>query len=222
MQAFPYFGGVIYQPMMPMLFQPDMLSTQRHTNQQADQYPIQHPWRQQSQHYSQQKSTSYQQNSQSSRASNQQGSRRQKVNERQEQQTSSDDSRIKNSVNKKSAPWMSSVFDSSEFKFQYQVPDRDINDVLLADRNKLVLLQQPTMLNSQLNQLYQELEKEDRTNVELNEDTTSSSSSCAIENPNQNKELRRRSKEYRRSMLYEENAPFPRPSTSAQSPHNDS
>jgi len=33
-QAFPYFGGVIYQPMMPMLFQPNVSSQQQFTNHQ--------------------------------------------------------------------------------------------------------------------------------------------------------------------------------------------
>jgi len=103
---------------------------------------------------------------------------------------------------------MNSIHDSSEFKYQYQVPSRGLSDVLESDRHKLALLQQPIMINNQLDQFYSELEMEERTDVELDEDT-SSSSSC---NGNfTKKELRRRSNEFRRTMLYEENAPFPRP-----------
>ena len=104
---------------------------------------------------------------------------------------------------------MNSIQNSSEFKYQYQVPCRGLNDVLEADRLKLALLQQPVMLNNQLDQFYSELEMEERADVELDEDTSSSSSGNG--HFNGKKELRRRSNEFRRTMLYEENAPFPRP-----------
>ena len=137
--------------------------------------------------------------------------------QQQQQQNTAGGSTAKNSVPKKTAPWMNSIQDSSEFKYQYQVPSRGLNDVLEADRHKLALLQQPVMLNNQLDQFYSELEMEERTDVELDEDT-SSSSSC--NGHFAKKELRRRSNEFRRTMLYEENAPFPRPDYKTSGQHS--
>lgn len=106
---------------------------------------------------------------------------------------------------------------SNELVYQYQIPGRNTTDVLEADRERLQALQQPVMLNHQLMQLYTEMEAEQRNGVDfaLEESENSTSSSNAEESNNRRRELRRRSAEFRRTMLYEENAPFPHPESSS-------
>lgn len=111
---------------------------------------------------------------------------------------------------------MEAVSVSNELVYKYQVPGRNTTDVLQADRERLQMLQQPVLLNRQLEQLYIEMEAEQRSGVELalEESENSTSSSNTEESNNRRRELRRRSAEFRRTMLYEENAPFPRPESS--------
>lgn len=112
---------------------------------------------------------------------------------------------------------MEAVSVSNELVYQYQVPGRNTTDVLEADRERLRVLQQPVLLNHQLMQLYTEMEAEQRNGVELalEDSENSTSSSNADESNNRRRELRRRSAEFRRTMLYEENAPFPHPESSS-------
>ena len=120
---------------------------------------------------------------------------------------------------------MNSASNSCELKYQYQLPVISLTDVLEADRKRLGLLQQPGLLNNQLNQLYSELEMEERTNVELSEGTMSSSSSNneAAGSLQHHQEMRRQKKDFRRTWLYDENAPFPQPTfTSTQPTETDS
>ena len=120
---------------------------------------------------------------------------------------------------KRIPPWMEAVSVSDELVYQYQVPGRNTTDVLEADRERLRVLQQPDLINSQLFQLYAEMEEEQDRGpewdglVELEEGDNSTSSSNAEETNSRRRELRRRSAEFRRTMLYEENAPFPHPQT---------
>lgn len=106
---------------------------------------------------------------------------------------------------------------SSELVYKYQLPGRNTTAVLEADREKLRTLQQPMLLNHQLFQLYTEMEQEHRSpkGLALDECETSTSSSSAEDTNLRRKELRRRSAEFRRTMLYEENAPFPQPAGSS-------
>ena len=106
---------------------------------------------------------------------------------------------------------------SNELVYQYQIPGRNSKDVLEADRERLRLLQQPVMLNHQLMQLYTEMEAEQRNGIDLAlEDSENSISSRDTDETNhRRRELRRRSNEFRRTMLYEENAPFPHPESSS-------
>lgn len=123
-------------------------------------------------------------------------------------------------VSKRTPPWMEAVSVSSELVYQYQMPDRNSTAVLEADREKLRTLQQPMLLNHQLFQLYTEMEQEHRKPKELpfDECETSTSSSSAEDTNLRRKELRRRSAEFRRTMLYEENAPFPQPAANHAQP----
>ena len=120
---------------------------------------------------------------------------------------------------KRIPPWMEAVSVSNELVYQYLVPGRNTTDVLEADRERLRVLQQPDLINSQLFQLYAEMEEEQDRGpewdglVELEEGDNSTSSSNAEETNSRRRELRRRSAEFRRTMLYEENAPFPHPQT---------
>lgn len=107
---------------------------------------------------------------------------------------------------------MEAVSVSNELVYKYQIPGRNTTDVLEADRERLRALQQPSMLNHQLMQLYTEMEAEQRSGAELTlEDSESTTSSITEDTNNRRRELRRRSAEFRRTMLYEENAPFPQP-----------
>ncbi|KAK4020172.1 period circadian protein [Daphnia magna] len=118
---------------------------------------------------------------------------------------------------KRIPPWMEAVSVSNELVYQYQVPGRNSTDVLEADRERLRVLQQPVMLNHQLMQLYTEMEAEQRNGIDLTlEDSENSFSSRDTDETNhRRRELRRRSNEFRRTMLYEENAPFPHPESSS-------
>ena len=122
---------------------------------------------------------------------------------------------------KKTPPWMESIAPTSEFVYQYRLPDRALTEVLQQDRQRLQMLQQPGMLNDQLLQLYTEMEAEQRIpaglGLELEEGETTTSSSSAEESSNSRRQLRRRVNEFRQTMLYEENAPFPKPSNSRHS-----
>ena len=112
---------------------------------------------------------------------------------------------------------MEAVSVSNELVYQYQIPGRNSTDVLEADRERLRSLQQPVMLNHQLMQLYTEMEAEQRNGIDLAlEDSENSISSRDTDETNhRRRELRRRSNEFRRTMLYEENAPFPHPESSS-------
>lgn len=121
---------------------------------------------------------------------------------------------------KRTPPWMESVTPCPELVYQYQVPGRNSSEVLEADRDRLRQLQQPALLNHQLDQLYSEMEAEqgDRMRDLAIDEGENSTSSSNMEDTNQKRrELRRRSAEFRRTMLYEENAPFPQPNTESSS-----
>jgi hypothetical protein len=112
---------------------------------------------------------------------------------------------------------MEAVSVSNELVYQYQIPGRNSTDVLEADRERLRLLQQPVMLNHQLMQLYTEMEAEQRNGIDLalDDSENSISSRDTDETNHRRRELRRRSNDFRRTMLYEENAPFPHPESSS-------
>ena len=111
-------------------------------------------------------------------------------------------------------PWMEAVSGSAEMAYQYQLPGRNTRDVLEADRERLSALQQPSLLNNQLFQLYTEMEAEQREGVNQAVEEGENSTGSSTDDTSRRGDLRRRSEEFRRTMLYEENAPFPRPSSS--------
>ena len=109
---------------------------------------------------------------------------------------------------------MTSIAPTDQFVYMYQVPGRALNDVLQGDRDRLGLLQQPGMLNDHLQQLYQEIEAEKRVvgdDLGLERDNESSPSTSSTDDLHSNRrQLRREVMEFRQTMLYEENAPFPK------------
>ena len=111
-------------------------------------------------------------------------------------------------------PWMEAVSGSPEMAYKYQLPGRNTHDVLEADRERLCSLQQPGLLNNQLFQLYTEMEAEQREGVNQAVEEGENSTGSSTDDTSRRVDLRRRSEEFRRTMLYEENAPFPRPASS--------
>ena len=105
---------------------------------------------------------------------------------------------------------MECVDSTAEFVYKYQMPGRNLSDILQGDREKLKELQQPGQLNDQLIRLYTEIEESQRGNgLQLEESDTTTSSSSADESNINRRLIRRRVIEFHNSVLYEENAPFP-------------
>ncbi|XP_046445918.1 period circadian protein-like isoform X1 [Daphnia pulex] len=162
-----------------------------------------------------QQNSSYRQQFREASASRQQGTEQYGSNQAQNQaQAPSNQQRP---TCKRIPPWMEAVSVSNELVYQYQIPGRNSTDVLEADRERLRLLQQPVMLNHQLMQLYTEMEAEQRNGIDLalDDSENSISSRDTDETNHRRRELRRRSNDFRRTMLYEENAPFPHPESSS-------
>lgn len=81
-------------------------------------------------------------------------------------------------IRKKDPPWLETVSLSSELIYRYQMAVKDIEDILEADLKSLKAIDQPMLVNDQLNQLHIEMELEGlSTKLTLDEGITSSSSS---------------------------------------------
>ncbi|XP_065578829.1 period circadian protein-like isoform X2 [Artemia franciscana] len=111
---------------------------------------------------------------------------------------------------RRTPPWMESVESTPDLVYRYQVPEGpSLEEILERDMAALQQMHQPTIVNDQLFALYREFEAEDsRIRLHLEEgDNTTSSGEEAIAS---HKRKARRRDDFRRSMIYEENA-FPRP-----------
>ncbi|XP_028035459.1 period circadian protein isoform X3 [Bombyx mandarina] len=105
-------------------------------------------------------------------------------------------------------PWMEQVCLTSELVYNYQIRTKTMEEVLSSDKQKISNLEQPSLVNEQLGQLYLDLQLEGvAARLTLEEGITSSSSS-GEETTTSSKRKREYSKLV---MIYEENAPFPPP-----------
>ncbi|XP_071052691.1 period circadian protein isoform X2 [Onthophagus taurus] len=112
-------------------------------------------------------------------------------------------------VRKRDPPWLEAVSITPELIYRYQIPMKEIGDILESDLNTLKEINQPMLVNDQLNQLYIEMELEGlSTKLTLEEGITSSSSS-GDENTHISKPKKKRRSYSSLMMIYEENAPFP-------------
>ncbi|XP_045784811.1 period circadian protein isoform X2 [Maniola jurtina] len=115
-------------------------------------------------------------------------------------------------------PWMEQVCVTSELIYKYQIVTKNIDEVLSSDKEKLKQLEQPSLVNEQLSQLYLDLQLEGvAARLTLEEGITSSSSS-GEESTAKSSKSRRRKREYSRLvMIYEEDAPLPPPDDTCSS-----
>ncbi|XP_063394437.1 period circadian protein [Cydia fagiglandana] len=117
---------------------------------------------------------------------------------------------------KKEPPWMEQVCVTSELIYKYQVVTKSLDEVLKSDKKKLVAVEQPSMVNEQLGQLYMDLQLEGvAARLTLEEGVTSSGSSGEeghkLSFNEQAKRARRKRKYSKLVMIYEEDAPLPPP-----------
>ncbi|XP_072934869.1 period circadian protein-like [Epargyreus clarus] len=119
-------------------------------------------------------------------------------------------------------PWMEQVCVTSELIYRYQVLTKSMEEVLNADKQRMKNVEQPTLVNEQLGQLYLDLQLEGvAARLTLEEGLTSSSSSeeeTAVKPPKSKYITRRRKREYSKLvMIYEEDAPLPPPDAGSSS-----
>ncbi|XP_063373235.1 period circadian protein [Cydia amplana] len=117
---------------------------------------------------------------------------------------------------KKEPPWMEQVCVTSELIYKYQVVTKSLDEVLISDKNKLAGLEQPSLVNEQLGQLYMDLQLEGvAARLTLEEGVTSSGSSSEdghhLPLNTLPKRARRKRKYSKLVMIYEEDAPLPPP-----------
>ncbi|XP_072931109.1 period circadian protein-like isoform X2 [Epargyreus clarus] len=119
-------------------------------------------------------------------------------------------------------PWMEQVCVTSELIYRYQVLTKSMEEVLNADKQRMKNVEQPTLVNEQLGQLYLDLQLEGvAARLTLEEGLTSSSSSgeeTAVKPPKSKYTTRRKKHEYSKLvMIYEEDAPLPPPDAGSSS-----
>ncbi|XP_063546374.1 period circadian protein [Cydia strobilella] len=117
---------------------------------------------------------------------------------------------------KKEPPWMEQVCVTSELIYKYQVVTKSLDEVLISDKKKLVGVEQPSMVNEQLGQLYMDLQLEGvAARLTLEEGIVSSGSSSEeghkLSINTLAKRARRKRKYSKLVMIYEEDAPLPPP-----------
>ncbi|XP_053623942.1 period circadian protein isoform X3 [Plodia interpunctella] len=107
-------------------------------------------------------------------------------------------------------PWVEQVCVTSELIYKYQILTKTMDEVLTADQQKINNLEQPTLVNEQLGQLYLDLQLEGvAARLTLEEGITSSSSSGEETVTSQTKTPRRKREYSKLVMIYEEDAPLP-------------
>ncbi|CAG4929811.1 unnamed protein product [Parnassius apollo] len=120
---------------------------------------------------------------------------------------------IKNSPRRKMVPpWMEHVCVTSELIYKYQILTKSMDEVLSGDKQKIKTLEQPSLVNEQLSQLYLDLQLEGvAARLTLEEGITSSSSSGEESIARASKGHRKKRQYSKLVMIYEENAPLPPP-----------
>ncbi|XP_035430455.2 period circadian protein isoform X32 [Spodoptera frugiperda] len=126
-------------------------------------------------------------------------------------------------------PWLEQVCVTSELVYKYQILTKSMEETLSSDKQKMKTLEQPSLVNEQLSQLYLDLQLEGAAaRLTLEEGITSSSSSgeetttvtkhasnrASTSGRSEGKRhtTSRRKREYSKLvMIYEEDAPLPPP-----------
>ncbi|XP_044268555.1 period circadian protein isoform X2 [Tribolium madens] len=119
-------------------------------------------------------------------------------------------------IRKRDPPWLEAVSITPDIIYKYQMTMKGLDDILEADLNALKKIEQPILVNDQLNQLYIEMELEGlSTKLTLEEGgITSSSSGDEISTNSSKPKKKKRSQSAVMMMFYEENAPLPSPNKS--------
>ncbi|CAK1588248.1 unnamed protein product [Parnassius mnemosyne] len=125
---------------------------------------------------------------------------------------------LKNSaIRKMEPPWMEHVCVTSELIYKYQILTKSMDEVLSGDKHKIKTLEQPSLVNEQLSQLYLDLQLEGvAARLTLEEGITSSSSSGEESIARASKGHRKKREYSKLMMIYEENAPLPPPDTPSE------
>ncbi|XP_013147230.1 PREDICTED: period circadian protein isoform X3 [Papilio polytes] len=118
----------------------------------------------------------------------------------------------KGPLRKMQPPWMEHVCVTSELIYKYQIQTKSREEVLLSDKLKLKQLEQPSLVNEQLGQLYLDLQLEGvASRLTLEEGITSSSSSGEENFVGVSKSQKKKREYSKLVMIFEENAPLPPP-----------
>lgn len=113
--------------------------------------------------------------------------------------------RPKRIIRRTEPPWLDNVTVTADLIYRYQNTKKTITDVLESDLRSLKLLNQPGLVNDQLDQLYLDLELEElSTKLRLSEKNFS----CSSEDEDL-EGVRKRQPYANLVMIYEENAPLP-------------
>ncbi|XP_055633275.1 period circadian protein isoform X2 [Toxorhynchites rutilus septentrionalis] len=108
-------------------------------------------------------------------------------------------------------PWFDNVCQTEELIYQYQLGEKSVNNLLESDLAALKKLNQPILVNDQLEQLYVDLESRCLSAKLSLGESTSSSSSDGCDNQNKARIVKRNHKYSRLVWIYEDNAPLPPP-----------
>ncbi|XP_031767497.1 period circadian protein isoform X2 [Galleria mellonella] len=109
-------------------------------------------------------------------------------------------------------PWLEQVCVTSDLMYKYQVLPKSMNEVLISDKEKITSIEQPSLVNEQLGQLYVDLQLEGVASRLTLEEGITSSSSSGEETLTTTPKAPRRKREYSKLvMIYEEDAPLPSP-----------
>ncbi|KAL7017493.1 hypothetical protein ACKWTF_010400 [Chironomus riparius] len=102
--------------------------------------------------------------------------------------------------------WLDNINVTPELIYRYQISTRTLRDVLKDDLCAMKNIQQPDLVNDQLNQLYIDLELE---GLSAKLSLESSSGSSGEENYNSVKQRRKKFQYNKLVLVYEENCPLP-------------
>ncbi|XP_034940771.1 period circadian protein isoform X3 [Chelonus insularis] len=113
-------------------------------------------------------------------------------------------------------PWLQNIKITPELIYRYQMSPKSLNEVLKTDMQALNNLNQPLLVNEQLDQLYLDLELGGFNTKLILDDSNKSSDSEHIRNTenqsnvsSQHRSIQREMEYSKLAMIYEENAPLP-------------
>ncbi|KAF5282787.1 hypothetical protein FQR65_LT02784 [Abscondita terminalis] len=115
-------------------------------------------------------------------------------------------------IKKCDPPWMQAVIVTPDLVYRYQMTEKSLSQVLESDRKALENLNQPQLVNDQLDQLYLAMEMEGmQANLNLQERDAGSDSEDECDTCHPNILGKKRTSYSTLMMIYEEDAPLPSP-----------